>query len=244
MVKFTLPTVFENVLQCLDTGNEPVSWNRSRSYDGSFSLKIWTSKTSPVKSVARRLHKKGGHFENVVKGHSPSDLNGNVDTHDNLIEPVSVKTKLTVENTQQQPKSKRRKRKKKTASGLRRDKERRASWRICKTLSRENQIATERLLKQLDAVDTPPPANSLPDLNSSGSHSRSNPWLFWTMPANRISQNRQNCQICYWTLLHPQLSQTIPAALCRIMKTKHSHWTLNLRTLRNPLLSILYTVKI
>ena len=147
-----IPDVFQRLLNCLEEELRPVSWTLSKSIDGCFSLRI-----SEIPAEHERVRNVRG-----TKRPAPckQTLTSEVKASGQVVLPSG--------NLDSNPKStgNRRARKKKSPAKLKRDRQRRATWRLQQQLSRENRqaaAATARPARESveDSVSPEPPIETL-----------------------------------------------------------------------------------
>ena len=118
-----IPDVFQRLLDCLEEESSPVSWTLSKSIDGCFSMRILeipAKQERPCKQTTSEVKLKAS--GQVV---SPS---GNQDS-----KPIAAGNKSA--------------RRRKSPAQLKRDRQRRATWRLKQKLSRENRQAAAATAK-------------------------------------------------------------------------------------------------
>ena len=137
MDNLAIPEQIKRVLECLGQENDDsVKWILTKSPSGGFSIKIWTfpAKNELQKETHKRQPRHGKEHKH------PTTRHANVET------PPSAGKRATVgPEILEKPESIGRKCRHKPPSRIKRDRQRRATWRVTQQLTRENLQASKKL---------------------------------------------------------------------------------------------------
>ena len=129
-----IPVAFERILQCLDKEKDAaLSWTLSKSRNGQFSLKFWTSPNEDKIAAKKSRDRTVTSSKHCVRPEPVSLVN--VDPSPDSVNSEVLERPKPIGKRRHKPPSK-----------LNRDRRRLATWKLQQQLSRENRQAAERLL--------------------------------------------------------------------------------------------------